>query len=102
LIKKGTRIDNLVQVGHNCEVGEFSVMVSQSGLAGSTKIGRNVVLGGQAAIAGHLTIAPFTTLAARSGVTSDIKESGKTFAGFPLMDHRKWLKLQVKIARLLK
>ena len=102
LIKKGTRIDNLVQVGHNCEIGEFSVMVSQSGLAGSTKLGRNVVMGGQAAASGHLSIAPFTTLAARSGVTNDIKESGKTFAGFPLMDHRKWLKLQVKIARLLK
>jgi len=102
LIKKGTRIDNLVQIGHNCEIGEFSVMVSQSGLAGSTKLGRNVVMGGQAASAGHLSIASFTTLAARSGVTNDIKESGKTFAGFPLMDHRKWLKLQVKIARLLK
>lgn len=102
LIKKGTRIDNLVQIGHNCEIGEYSVMVSQSGLAGSTKLGRNVVMGGQAAAAGHLSIAPFTTLAARSGVTNDIKESGKTFAGFPLMDHKKWLKLQAKIARLLK
>ena len=101
-IKKGVRIDNLVQIGHNCEVGEYSVMVSQSGLAGSTKLGRNVVMGGQAAAAGHLSIAPFTTLAARSGVTNDIKESGKTFAGFPLMEHRTWLKLQAKIARLLK
>jgi len=102
LIKKGVRIDNLVQVGHNCEIGEYSVMVSQSGLAGSTKLGRNVVLGGQSAIAGHLNIAPFTTFAARSGVTHDIKESGKTFSGFPLMEHRTWLKLQAKIARLLK
>ena len=102
LIKKGTRIDNLVQIGHNCEIGEYSVMVSQSSLAGSTKLGRNVVMGGQSAAAGHLSIAPFTTLAARSGVTSDIKESGKTFAGFPLMEHRAWLKLQAKIARLLK
>ena len=101
-IKKGTRLDNLIQVGHNCEVGEYSVMVSQSGLAGSTTLGRNVVIGGQAAIAGHLNIAPFTTLAARSGVTHDIKESGKTFSGFPLMEHRTWLKLQAKIARLLK
>jgi len=102
LIKKGTRIDNLVQIGHNCEIGEYSVMVSQSGLAGSTKLGRNVVMGGQSAASGHLTIAPFSTFAARSGITNDIKESGKTFGGFPLMDQRKWLKLQVKIARLLK
>ena len=102
LIKKGVRIDNLVQIGHNCEIGEYSVFVAQSGSAGSTKLGRNVVVGGQAAFAGHLEIAPFSTFAARSGVTNNIKESGLTFAGFPLMDHRKWLKLQVKIARLLK
>ena len=101
LIKRGVRIDNLVQVGHNSEVGEYSVLVSQSGIAGSTKLGRNVVMGGQSATAGHLTIAPFTTLAARSGVTNNIQESGKTFGGFPLMDQRKWLKLQVKIAKLL-
>jgi len=102
LIKKGTRIDNLVQIGHNCEIGEYSVMVSQSGLAGSTILGRNVVMGGQAAAAGHLKIAAFSTFAARSGITNSIKESGKTYAGFPLMDHRQWLKLQVKLARLLK
>jgi len=102
LIKKGVRIDNLVQIGHNCEIGEYSVFVAQSGSAGSTKLGRNVVVGGQSAFAGHLEIAPFSTFAARSGITNSIKESGKTFAGFPLLDHRKWLKLQVKIAKLLK
>jgi len=102
LIKTGTRIDNLVQVGHNCEIGEYSVMVSQSGLAGSTKLGRNVVMGGQAAAAGHLEIAAFSTFAARSGVTKTIKESGLTYAGFPLMQHKQWLKLQSKIAKLLK
>ncbi len=102
LIKKGVRIDNLVQIGHNCEVGEYSVFVAQSGSAGSTKLGRNVVVGGQAAFAGHLKIAPFSTFAARSGVTKNITQSGKTFAGFPLMDHRLWLKLQIKIIKLLK
>lgn len=102
LIKKGVRIDNLVQIGHNCEIGEYSVFVAQSGSAGSTKLGRNVVVGGQAAFAGHLEVAPFSTFAARSGVTSSIKESGKTYAGFPLMEHRPWLKLQAKIAKLLK
>jgi UDP-3-O-[3-hydroxymyristoyl] glucosamine N-acyltransferase len=102
LIKKGVRIDNLVQIGHNCEIGEYSVFVAQSGSAGSTKLGRNVVLGGQAAFAGHLNIAPFSTFAARSGVTKNITQSGKTYSGFPLMEHKLWLKLQVKIARLLK
>lgn len=102
LIKKGVRVDNLVQIGHNCEIGEYSILVAQAGCAGSTKLGRNVVVGGQAAFAGHLEVAPFTTLAARSGVTSSIKESGKTYSGFPLMEHRTWLKLQARIAKLLK
>lgn len=102
LIKKGVRIDNLVQVGHNCVVGEYSVLVSQAGISGSTTMGRNVVMGGQSATAGHLDIAPFTTMAARSGVTKSIKKSGLTFAGFPLMEHKVWLKLQAKIAKLLK
>lgn len=102
LIKQGVHIDNLVQVGHNCEIGEYSIMVSQSGLAGSTILGRNVVMGGQSAASGHLSIAPFNTFAARSGITKDITESGGTYAGFPLMEHRLWLKLQGKIARLLK
>jgi len=102
IIKKGARIDNLVQMGHNCVFGEGSVAVAQSGFAGSTVIGRNNVFGGQAATAGHLEIAPFNTFAARSGITKSIKESGKTFAGFPLMDHKTWLKIQGKIARLIK
>jgi UDP-3-O-[3-hydroxymyristoyl] glucosamine N-acyltransferase len=102
LIKTGTRIDNLVQVGHNCEIGEYSVLVAQSGISGSSKLGRNVVMGGQSATSGHLQIAPFTTMAARTGVTKTIKESGKTFAGFPMMEHKQWLKLQAKIAKLLK
>ncbi len=102
VIKKGVHIDNLVQIGHNCEVGEFSVMVSQSGLAGSTKLGKNVVMGGQSAAAGHLEIAAFNTFAARSGITKSIKEQGKTWAGFPLYEHKTWLRLQGKIAKLLK
>lgn len=102
LIKEGVRIDNLVHVGHNCVIGEHSVLVAQSGVAGSTTLGRNVVLGAQGGMVGHITVAPFTTLAARSGVTKSITESGKTFAGFPLMEHKSWLKLQGKLARLLK
>ena len=95
-------MDNLVHIGHNCEIGEYSVLVAQSGIAGSTVLGRNVVMGGQSATAGHLTIAPFTNFAARSGITKSIKESGKTYGGFPLMEQKQWLKLQARIARLLK
>jgi len=100
LIKKGSKIDNLIQIGHNCVVGEHCIMVSQSGLAGSTTLGRNVVMGGQSATSGHLTIAPFTTLAARSGVTKSIKNGG-VYSGFPLMEHKLWLKLQAKLAKIL-
>ena len=100
IIKHGSKIDNLIQIGHNCIVGEHCIMVSQSGLAGSTTLGRNVVMGGQSATSGHLTIAPFTTLAARSGVTKSIKIGG-IYSGFPLMEHKLWLKLQAKLAKML-
>ncbi len=100
-IKKGSKIDNLVQIGHNCEIGEYSILVSQVGLSGSSKLGRNVVMGGQAATAGHLEIAPFTTIAARGGVTKTIKEPG-VYSGFPLMPHKMWLKLQALLQKLLK
>lgn len=102
LIKQGSRLDNLIHIAHNCEVGEYSVIAGQSGLAGSSKIGRSTVLGAQTGVAGHLEIAPFNTFAARTGVTKTIKESGKVFAGFPFMDHKSWLKIQGKIARLIK
>ena len=101
-IKDGVRIDNLVHIAHNCVIGEYSVLVGQAGIAGSTTFGRNVVLGAQAGVVGHIQIAPFTTFAARTGVTKSVTESGKTFAGFPMMDHRMWLKLQAKMARLIK
>lgn len=102
LIKQGSRLDNLVHVAHNCEIGEYSVIAGQTGLAGSSKLGRSSVFGAQSGVAGHLEIAPFNTFAARTGVTKTIKESGKVFAGFPFMDHRSWLKIQGKLARLIK
>jgi UDP-3-O-[3-hydroxymyristoyl] glucosamine N-acyltransferase len=100
LIKKGSKIDNLVQIGHNCVIGEHSILVSQVGLAGSTTLGRNVVMGGQSAAAGHLTIAPFTTFAARSGITKSVSKAG-VYSGFPLMEHKLWLKLQAKLAKII-
>jgi UDP-3-O-[3-hydroxymyristoyl] glucosamine N-acyltransferase len=89
-------------VGHNCEIGEYSVLVSQTGLAGSSKLGRNVVMGGQSATSGHLEVASFNTFAARSGITKSITTMKGTYAGFPLMEHKLWLKLQGKLARLIK
>ena len=101
IIKKGSIIDNLVQIGHNCEIGEGSILVSQVGLSGSSKLGHHVVMGGQSATAGHLEIAPMTTIAARGGVTKSIKQPG-TYSGFPLMPHKQWLKLQGILSRFLK
>lgn len=102
LIKDGARLDNLVHIGHNCIIGNGSILVSQVGLSGSTKLNEYVVMGGQSGTAGHLEVAPFTTIAARGGVTKSITEPKKSWAGFPLMDHREWLKLQGKVAKLLK
>ena len=102
LIKEGAKIDNLVQIAHNCVLGEYSIITAQVGISGSTTLGRNVVMGGQSGTAGHLEMAPFTTIAARGGVTKSITEGGKTWAGFPLFEHRPWLKLQGRIAKLLK
>lgn len=101
VIKKGTKIDNLVHIGHNCEIGQFCIIVAQTGLAGSTKLGRNVVMGGQSATAGHLEIGDFATVAARGGVSKSI-EGGKVYGGFPLMLQSDWLKKQAKIAQFLK
>jgi len=102
IIKTGVRLDNLIHVAHNCEFGEYSVVAGQSGFAGSSKIGRSNVFGAQSGTAGHLEIAPFNTFAARTGVTKTINTSGKTYAGFPFMDHKLWLKIQGKLARLIK
>ncbi len=101
-VRKGCKIDNLIQLGHNVDIGEYCILVSQCGIAGSTKLGRNVVMGGQSATAGHLEIAAFSQFAARSGITNDVKDGSKIYGGFPLMEQRSWLKLQAKLARLLK
>jgi len=100
-IRKGTKLDNLIQIAHNCDVGEHTLCAAQVGLAGSTTLGRNVVMGGQSATAGHLEIGAFTTIAGKGGVTKSL-EGGKTYAGFPAIDHKMWLKMQVKMLGLVK
>lgn len=101
LIKRGTKIDNLVQIAHNCEIGQHTILAAQVGLAGSTKLGRNVIMGGQSASAGHLEIGDFATIAGRGGVSKSI-EGGKTYGGFPLTLQSEWLKTHAKIARFFK
>jgi UDP-3-O-[3-hydroxymyristoyl] glucosamine N-acyltransferase len=100
-IKEGVKMDNLIQVGHNCIIGEYSVIVSQVGLSGSTTLGKGVVMGGQSATAGHLTIGDGAMLAARSGVTKSL-DGGKVYGGFPAVDIKLWRKMQAAIMRLTK
>jgi len=100
-IRKGTKLDNLIQIAHNCDVGEHSLMAAQVGLAGSTTLGRNVVMGGQSATAGHLEVGAFTTIAGKGGVTKSL-EGGKMYAGFPAIEIRAWRKMQAVLMRLVK
>lgn len=102
IIEDGVRLDNLVHIAHNCIVGRGSILTGQVGLAGSTILKEYVVMAGQSGATGHLEIAPFTTISARGVVSKSIKEPHKQWAGFPLIEHKTWLKLQGKIARLLK
>ena len=102
IIHNRARLDNLVHIAHNCIIGSGSILTGQVGLAGSTVLGDYVVMAGQSGATGHLEIAPFSTISARGVVSKSITEPKKQWAGFPLIEHRKWLKLQGKIARLLK
>ena len=87
IIGKGTKIDNLVQIGHNVNIGEYSLVISQVGIAGSTKIGNNVILAGQAGLAGHLKIGCRVTVAAQSGVMTNL-EDGEKVLGSPAQPDR--------------
>lgn len=92
LIRKGVKLDNLIQVAHNVEIGENTVIAAQSGIAGSTRIGKNCLIGGQVGIVGHITIADGTKIAAQSGIGSSITEPGTTVQGSPafsIMDYKK-------------
>lgn len=84
IIEHGTKIDNLVQIGHGVIVGKDNIIVAQTGIAGSTKTGKHVVIGGQVAIAGHISIADQVMIAARTGVSKSIREPGK-YGGVPAM-----------------
>jgi len=94
LIGRGTKIDNLVQVGHNVQIGEDNIVVSQVGIAGSTIIGDHCVFGGQAGVAGHIKIGDNVTLAARGGISNNVDDN-QSLAGTPAMAHREWLKTAV-------
>lgn len=83
IIKKGVKLDNLIQIAHNVEVGENTVIAAQSGISGSTKLGKGVMMGGQSGTMGHLTIADGIKIAARAVITKNFKEANMTLSGYP-------------------
>jgi UDP-3-O-[3-hydroxymyristoyl] glucosamine N-acyltransferase len=100
-IKKGTKIDNLVQIAHNVIIGENSIVVAQTGISGSTIIGNNVVLAGQSGIAGHITIGDNVIVGGQAGVTKNVP-AGQMVSGFPAAPHSKAMKIQALVNRLPK
>ena len=98
-IGRGTKLDNLVQIGHNVTLGEDNLIISQSGIAGSAKTGRHVFMGGQGGIVGHVEIADNVQIATRGGVSKDIKESG-VYGGGPVMPMRDFNLMQVHVRKL--
>ena len=100
IVRKGTKIDNLVQIAHNVEIGRNTVVAGQAGISGSTKIGDQVMVGGQVGISGHLYIANGTQLSAQTGINSSIKQEGQVWGGTPYMPFKDYLKAHSKLRRL--
>jgi UDP-3-O-[3-hydroxymyristoyl] glucosamine N-acyltransferase len=98
-IGRGSKLDNLVQIGHSCTVGEDSLLCAQVGLAGSSHIGNRVILAGQAGVAGHLTIGDDVVLTAKSATSHDVP-AGKMISGIPAFDNRDWLRATAAFRRL--
>jgi len=99
IIRNGTKVDNLVQVAHNVEIGEHNILVSQVGIAGSSTTGHHVIIGGQAGIADHITIGDFAMIAARSGLNRDVA-ANDIVAGAPAQPRLEWLKSMALVAKL--
>lgn len=100
IIRKGVKLDNLIQVAHNCEIGENTVMSAQAGLAGSTKVGAWCMVGGQAGFAGHIHVADKTFVGAQCGVIKDTKGNGESLIGSPAMDPKVFFKAKAIYAKL--
>lgn len=92
IIRKGVKMDNLIQIAHNVEIGKNTVIAAQAGVSGSTKLGENCVIAGQVGIAGHLVIANNTSLGAQAGVSKSIKEEGQKLIGYPVFDIKEYFR----------
>ncbi len=100
VIRKGVKLDNLIQIAHNVEVGENTVIAAQTGISGSTKLGKNCMVGGQVGIVGHIQIADGTRINAQSGVSKTVEQQGSALTGSPAYDYRSALKSQAVFRNL--
>jgi UDP-3-O-[3-hydroxymyristoyl] glucosamine N-acyltransferase len=100
IIRKGVKLDNLIQIGHNVEVGDNTVMAAQTGIAGSTKVGKNCMFGGQVGLSGHIKIASGTKIGAQGGVLGDVKEENTVIIGSPAIDLKQFLRSSVIFKKL--
>jgi UDP-3-O-[3-hydroxymyristoyl] glucosamine N-acyltransferase len=100
IIRKGVKLDNLIQIAHNVEIGENTAIAAQTGVSGSTKIGKNALIGGQVGIVGHITIADGTRINAQSGVSKSIKQSNSVVTGSPAHDYTSTLRSQAVFRNL--
>ncbi|CAN7284346.1 UDP-3-O-(3-hydroxymyristoyl)glucosamine N-acyltransferase [Caballeronia sp. dw_19] len=92
VIEEGVKIDNLVQIGHNCRIGAYTVIAGCAGIAGSTNIGRHCMIGGAVGIAGHVTLADYVIVTAQSGVSKSLLKPGMYTSAFPAVNHADWNK----------
>ncbi len=99
MVKKGVKLDNLIQVAHNVVIGENTVIAAQTGIAGSSKVGKNCMIGGQVGISGHITIGDEVKIAAQSGLSSNVKNK-KIIMGAPAFDHEKYVKSYIHFRNL--
>jgi len=99
IIRRGVKLDNLIQIAHNCDIGEDTAMAAQVGIAGSTKIGEHCVLGGQVGIGGHITIGKNSQIGAQSGIISNTKEESEVI-GSPAYPVKKFFKTSVILPKL--
>ena len=100
IIHKGVKLDNLIQIAHNVEVGANTVIAAQTGVSGSAKIGENCIIGGQAGVVGHISIAKGSQIQAKSGISRSIKDEGKKWAGAPAVSYNDNMRSNVVINRL--
>jgi UDP-3-O-[3-hydroxymyristoyl] glucosamine N-acyltransferase len=100
IIRQGVKLDNLIQIAHNVEVGKNTVIAAQAGISGSTKVGENSMIAGQVGIAGHLVIANRTQIGAQAGISKSVKEEGQQIIGYPAFEIKDYFRSYAVFKRL--